>query len=318
MISLLPLPRCWWALLLALAILPVSGTAIQWNSALFGTTDADSNGTPLNDSWSFYLGAFVNAPGGWSPGPSNTHEWHAYWVTADVSGYFPPGVTAGRFSSRHEVSGLIPIFSQGFIWGTNRACPNGEWILMTNPSLWYWPQQNDLDPTTSFWEVDGDTVAIVGAVQQGGFQMQTAAVLNSLPPLLSGENWREIHFTPSEIQDEEATVSGWMADPNRNGRSNLLEFAYNTDPRVAQFVNQPAGGMMEVEGNKHLTLTVAKDPNVAIIYTGEVGSDLQTWFSDSGNVVLESAAPKELVFRDLTPVGSGLPCHVLRVRVSLP
>ena len=304
-------------------------TAIQWNSALIGPVHTDSSGAPLDESWSFYLGAFVNAPMGWTPNAGNTAEWHQYWVTADVSGFFPAGAAAGRFTSRHEVTQIIPQFTLGYIWGTNRAHPDAEWILMTNPTPdatgWYWPLANPIDFTLLNWTPDAATVAIVGTVTPTPppappvYEMQTAVVTNSLPPLLSGPNWLEIHFTEDEIMNQQATLSGWSADPNGNGRPNILEFAYNADPREPQFDHEPTSGTMEDSGFDFLTLTITKDPNVDLDYEGEVSFDLVSWFSGGALVSVEpSSSPTELILRNLTPIGAGVSLCGMRVEVTLP
>ncbi len=49
--------------------------------------------------------------------------------------------------------------------------------------------------------------------------------------------WRGVHFTPEELLDE--AVGGLAADPDRDGRTNLLEYALGSDPRVAD--SEPVG-----------------------------------------------------------------------------
>jgi hypothetical protein len=293
-------------------------TAVQWNSQLQGVTNLDSTGTPLDGSFSFHLGAFSHpsVPAGWAPDATNTGEWHQYWVTADVSPYVPSAsVFSGRFSSRHGVNGTIAAGSPAFIWGTNRDHPNAEWILLTDPD-WVWPSDNPLDFTTVSFTIDENTSAVVGQVNTTGVQMQTAVVSGGLPPLLSGELWQEIHFTPDEIAHEESTVSGWNADPNGNGRPNILEFAYGTDPRTAQLDGQPVPGVTDVSESRFLTMTVTRNPNILLDFSAEVTGDLQTWFSGGAHVVLESESATELIYRDLTPIGPGAPSRAMRLRVN--
>ena len=64
----LPLRAILLAALLIAPALPALCNAIQWNSATLGTTDADSSGTPLDDSWSFHLGAFTDPSSGGTGG----------------------------------------------------------------------------------------------------------------------------------------------------------------------------------------------------------------------------------------------------------
>lgn len=52
-----------------------------------------------------------------------------------------------------------------------------------------------------------------------------------LPPLLLGSaDWRQFAFTPTQRADP--TISGWDADPDRDGLPNLLEYAFGLDPLV--------------------------------------------------------------------------------------
>ena len=58
-------------------------------------------------------------------------------------------------------------------------------------------------------------------------------------PTESFGDWRQAYFSPAQIAD--ATTGGPDADPDRDGVSNLLEFAFNLDPAYAEPVTMTAG-----------------------------------------------------------------------------
>ena len=46
------------------------------------------------------------------------------------------------------------------------------------------------------------------------------------------EEWRATHFTPTELANP--AISGPVANPDHDGRSNYLEFAFDADPKAFQ------------------------------------------------------------------------------------
>lgn len=293
---------------------------ITWDSS-FHQDNRDSTSAPLDASFSFYLGVFhppAPPPGEdpWVPTPTNTDEWSTHWITADVTIYDP---VHSRFSSGYTVEPLVEGVSltgkQGYIWGVNRADPNGEWILLTNPA-WTWPAGGGLGfPET--WTADNGT-AVIGQINQDSTHLQTALVGNATPPLLKPELWRRAHFSQEEIDTQEATVSGWLADPNGNGRPNVLEYAFGTHPRLSHLTRQPEHGFIDLTGSVFQTLKATIDPNVELTLTAEVSTDLVHWFDGPTEVTLHSQTATKLLFRDLTPVSSTQPGRFMRLRAALP
>ena len=198
---------------------------------------------------------------------------------------------------------------------TNRACPESEWILLTNP-VWTWPASGGLGFPETWTAING--LAVIGQIDQGGIHLQTAQVTDASPPLLMPDLWRHAHFLQEEIDTQEATVSGWLADPNKNGRPNVLEYAFGTHPRLAQLAKAPAHDFIELTGSSYQTLRATIDPNIALTLRAEVSTDLINWFDSPADVTLHSQAKTELVFRDLTPVSPAAPCRAIRLRAELP
>jgi hypothetical protein len=124
-------------------------------------------------------------------------------------------------------------------------------------------------------------------------------------------------------------LAGDMADPDADGRGNLLEYAFNTDPLVPDDTGLPDSQLVELESGTHLAIrfprvTAASD----IIYQVESSADLGEWhpgsaYSGSGEtpvtgttteVSREGAGLETLTVRDNQPVGGG--AGFLRLRVS--
>ena len=95
--------------------------------------------------------------------------------------------------------------------------------------------------------------------------------------------WREIYFA-AEMSDPglEAMVWGNLADPDGDGASNLIEFAFGSDPRRAS--GSPPISNLRIDGRFiRLTLSgLTSDP--ATIVEAQVSSDLRTWSAVAGMV----------------------------------
>ncbi len=91
------------------------------------------------------------------------------------------------------------------------------------------------------------------------------------------EQWRAQHFTAEQLAN--LGVSGPNADPDQDGRSNLLEYALGTDPWVA---DGPASGSYgaDLPGTGHLTLSYPRQ---------KAADDLVYWVYVAGS--LEPEAP---------------------------
>jgi hypothetical protein len=120
-------------------------------------------------------------------------------------------------------------------------------------------------------------------------------------------------------------------DPDEDGRSNLLEYAFNSDPQVFDGPGLPGSLVVELEGGNHLAIrfrrvTAASD----IIYQVESSADLGEWqtgsaYSDSGETPVTEATTEvsregdglqTLIVRDNQPIGGG--AGFLRMKVTRP
>lgn len=280
-----------------------SGGMIEWRSTLF-QTNLTSSGSPLTSDWTFELGYFAT---GFTPTVANTSAWADRWTTLDGATYTTEG---NRFSGVWIDDGEVPDGSRGYIWGFNRGASNPEWILLSATS-WNFPLPEDdpLSPSAGQrWSVATSNQVVLGAVNSGGIHLRTESVTGS-PPLLCGEDWQRLVFSPAEQSDP--AVSGWDADPDRDGNTNLVEFAFGLEPKMPDQVTTRLflqNGFLEVE--------VQRAENVKALYFGRVSSDLETWAEDAASVTLLQASARVLRYRDLTPVTNARR-RFAQVRVAL-
>ncbi|PAW61704.1 MAG: hypothetical protein B9S37_04500 [Verrucomicrobiia bacterium Tous-C3TDCM] len=94
--------------------------------------------------------------------------------------------------------------------------------------------------------------------------------------------WRDDHFSMiTNPQDAEN-----LADPDNDSIPNLLEYAFGTDPTIANANGGPTADTVELNGEKHLQLNVTKNPNATdLIYQVEFSTDMLHW-SSAGNIII--------------------------------
>ncbi len=289
-----------------LLVAPVEGGQVDWSSSAF-STHLTSAGVPLDDSFRFELGAFVD---GFTPTAANTADWAAHWRVAQRTAY---NSETQLFAASHVVETNASPFGmteQGYIWGLSINHP-AEWVLLTNPE-WTWPMAGGANPPES-WTVRSSTISVVGTVDRSGepFFLQTQAVdpANEIP-WIRGSAWRSERFTETQLGDGTAD---WAADPDGDGKSNLTEMALDSDPLVA---DEPLASLVRVSSRNTLEMTVSKIPRHLLDYFVEVSGDLVTWRRDDAavEVIVDSAA--QLVVRDRTPL-TGVQRRFIRLTVVL-
>jgi hypothetical protein len=132
------------------------------------------------------------------------------------------------------------------------------------------------------------------------------------------EAWKAANFTAAELNDP--AISGDDADPDGDGRSNLLEYALGGNPRVndAPGAFQPG---FALAGNQ-LVITYAR--NLAapdLIYRVEVSSDLETWTYGDAVVGFIQESPgvgfNNVTMADLTSLNDLANPHFVRLNVLL-
>ncbi len=129
------------------------------------------------------------------------------------------------------------------------------------------------------------------------------------------QSYLATYFTPQQLADP--TITGDLADPDHDGISNLLEYAFEMDPTRASVSSLPVVSMQ----NGYLTISfIQRIAPTDLTYTVEVSSDMNTWNSGSGYTTQVSAttidaATQRTVVRDNT-LASAAARRFIRVRVS--
>lgn len=194
---------------------------INWRSPI-ASTNVMSNDVAMDASFEFQLGAFAD---GFQPTAENTNEWSEQWRMLDSAAYND----STRFFSSSillESNELFPTGTSGYIWGRNTI--NGadnEWILLRSVR-WRWPVANNGVAFPLEWEVDESAIAILGDVNGETFLMKTERLESGTGN--TADQWRTTHFSEAQLADPQ--ISGWDADPDKDGAHNLLEFTTGGEP----------------------------------------------------------------------------------------
>ena len=256
---------------------------ITWQSsrgsAANPITNLQSDGAELDASFQFELGAFKDLPDGspFNPTAANVAEWEAQWCAASTPAPYnisPNSFFTGSFQLESNAA-PFEVGDPAFIWGFDIRAGRGEWILLRRDS-WVWPTVaggGGINPVTTFFTVSAtfnDLETIVGEVNGTGFLMQTEEV--NLSSGTTYAEWVATNFTAAEQADLE--ISGETADPDRDGSSNLFEFATGTAPKDAGSfpectINITAAGEVQI--------TFPENPDALVAWSLEASSDLDSW-----------------------------------------
>ena len=126
----------------------------------------------------------------------------------------------------------------------------------------------------------------------------TATILLAEGAATPWQQWRALHFTKAELANP--AISGADADPDGDGRRNLLEYAHDKNPRIADDGGGFAGRMES--STQYVIRFTRRQAPTDLDYTVEVSPDLRSWQSggavaqeilpatDHGNGVTETAA----------------------------
>ena len=291
------------ALVLLAAGGPLRAERIAWFSPA-AAVNHTSPGLPMDGGFRFELGVFN---GSFVPLPSNKELWAQHWRPAMRTAY---DAGAKAFNDLHEIWDNVSPFTIGkpaYIWGFRGDALASEWIHFRAPS-WTWPVVNPLNPEPPAWNAEVATT-VIGEINASGtpFLMKSAAVTGAAPPTTTWAQWRDDHLTGE-------TLNAPGDDPDHDGTPNLLEFVFGTLPKTANApVTTPAS---LVSG--HVTITIPRRVDHAVLLTVEVFGNLTNWQSGPGHTETVSDTVTALVVRDLTPLDSANPKRFIRLRAVLP
>ena len=129
--------------------------------------------------------------------------------------------------------------------------------------------------------------------------------------------WQQARFSFTDLQN--SSIIGDKADPDADGISNLLEYAFGFDPKTANTSQGYSTSTQNVTGVNYLTLTYRTQPTATdLTYTPMSGPDLQTWNGvpvQVGTPVSNGDGTQSTTFRDSVPESSG-PRRFMRLQVT--
>ena len=133
-------------------------------------------------------------------------------------------------------------------------------------------------------------------------------------PIIDFNAWRASKFTTSELAD--LSVSGSSADPDKDGVSNLLEFALGGEPKNSSSRPLPDCQVEMIGGERYLTMTLAKPAGLSgITYHPQVSGALDSWLGGDPNVIVITDNATTLKVRDSVPM-SGASNRFIRLMVT--
>ena len=137
----------------------------------------------------------------------------------------------------------------------------------------------------------------------GGAKRRTV----SIPVDVQGDAydyWRTAHFNESDLRTsaKQQLVWGDNADPDNDGRDNLMEFALGSEPYVHQSsTNGLFSALVDSSGSNYLSLTFVRRLNQSVLnYVPEVSPDGLNWSSDAAAIELLNAQPLDAYFETIT------------------
>jgi hypothetical protein len=133
--------------------------------------------------------------------------------------------------------------------------------------------------------------------------------------------WQQ-HYWPDTT---DSALTGPAADPDRDGINNLLEYALDADPTVANDSALPQIGVESLDGGRYLTLTYCRrsdDPLLCceVVASEEISAPLSNWTvqGETLSVSQDDLSPgmERVKVRDRVAIEGGAPHRYLRLRVT--
>jgi hypothetical protein len=139
------------------------------------------------------------------------------------------------------------------------------------------------------------------------------------------EGWRTKYFSQSDLVDvnKEATLWGNNADPDGDGRNNLMEYALGSNPTKSELFQGVSVEIKTIDGMHVARITFKKlKTDSTLLYVPEVSTDRQSWISESSHIQLLSASSlsdefDSVIYQTVGSVGPGNPIY-LRLKVDKP
>jgi N-acetylneuraminic acid mutarotase len=207
--------------------------------------------------------------------------------------------------------GVAAVNGELWVFGGEVPVLHGE-VEVYNPVTNTWRSLPDM-PTPRH----GISAAVIGngiympgggVVQGYGASDVSEVFIVAIPTFTQ---WQQLHFTPEELSNP--TVSGENADPNHNGLTNLLDYAFTNDPRAVTTKFRPFAL------REQTTVSLVYPQSVSatdLTCTLEQSSSLANWtVASPANLTLSDDGVTRLI-KSQVPISEQR--QFLRLRVSHP
>ena len=129
-------------------------------------------------------------------------------------------------------------------------------------------------------DLDGHSLQLIdrSADYGAGANWRASAKLGGTPGgQLNFASWQREAFSTVELSD--SAISGPNADPDQDGWSNFLEFAFGSLPGdVSSVPAEIESGIETVDGERYSTLSYSRGPGErAVTFSAEISDDLKFW-----------------------------------------
>ncbi|MFL6567748.1 MAG: cytochrome c peroxidase [Chthoniobacterales bacterium] len=149
----------------------------------------------------------------------------------------------------------------------------------------------------------GDMLSVTGVPPGSGVRMAIDRDLDGTldgdgPPFASYSEWQSYWFTAAEVAD--AAISGPQVDPDHDGRSNLLEYALNTNPKQP---DKAGPGLTSSRSNGSFALIFTRNMLATDVeYLVEDSADLTNWVPSTATLETLADDGQMQTIRATTPV----------------
>lgn len=130
--------------------------------------------------------------------------------------------------------------------------------------------------------------------------------------------WKNSRFTAAELLDSSTT--GDLADPDRDGIGNQLEWSFGFEPKAPNFTSLPSSAIQNVGGSNYLTLTFRRLQAAGeLTYTPQSGAPIGTWTGAPiivGTPISNGDGTQTVTFRDSVPITAATPQRYIRLQVT--
>lgn len=175
----------------------------------------------------------------------------------------------------------------------------------------FYDMRQKVNPANAATLIGGDGVH----PNQAGYNAIAAGWFDAMKQLPLIDSWRILHFGSATAAGQAAD----SADPDGDGDSNLIEYAFGTHPNANNPRSVSAASITE-SGSSYLAITFPRRKHSDVRYIVEVSSDLVSWSADTQQSGLPASLDQDMeqvTFRD-RQASSIHEKRFMRVRIAGP